>query len=50
MFRVPLLKLGKSEQVVAQKEDEEQIKFDLITPQMSLHLLRENSEFPEYLN
>ncbi len=40
MFRVPLLTLGKSEQVFAQKEDEEQIRFDLIIPQMSLHLLR----------
>jgi hypothetical protein len=47
MFRLPLLTVGKSEDIlIAKGEEVEEIKFDLIIPQISLHLLKEGVEFP----
>lgn len=52
MFRLPLLSIGKNEDLIVngKSEEVEEIKFDFIIPQMSLHLLKENAEFPEYMN
>lgn len=50
MFRLPLVALGKSEEAPKQQEDTEEIKFDLQLPQLSLHLLKEGADLPEYAN
>lgn len=51
MTRVPLITVGRSEDIViAKEEDTEELKFNLVVPQISIHLLREGTAFPEFAN
>ena len=50
MFRMPLLSLGKAEDSPPSKDNIEVVRFDSVLPQLSVHLLREGVQFPEYAN
>lgn len=51
LLRAPLLSLAKSEDFqLPLKETVEEMKFDLLLPQLSAHLLREGTPVPEYAN
>jgi len=50
MLRVPLIHVNKKEDKEKIKNDVEDIRFSIILPQISIHLLREDIKYPDYTN
>ena len=50
MMRIPLVYLDRKEDNQLKKEQIEEIKFNILLPQISVHLLREDMRFPDYSN
>lgn len=50
MLRVPLIHVNKKEDKEKIKNNVEDIRFSIILPQISLHLLREDIKYPDYAN
>ena len=52
MMRAPQVSIGKSEDIkpLSQQDQGDEIRFDLVVPELSVHLLREGVVFPEFSN
>ena len=50
LLRVPIIHFDKKEEKEMKRQETEELKFNVLVPQVSLHLLREDIEFPDYSN
>jgi hypothetical protein len=50
MLRIPVINFEKKEEKEIKKTEVESLKFNVLVPQISLHLLREDIKFPDYPN
>ena len=50
LLRVPIIHFDKKEEKEVKKQETEELKFNVLVPQLSIHLLREDINFPDYSN